>query len=500
MNKYIKYIQIFAVGMMLTGSLSCSDFLDKNPQDQITSQTFWKNGNEAAMALTGVYARILTYPFIHKNAEFDIMAGETAGNQQGMLALTLAQGNILPTSGGLVSNIYNNCYAGIGNCNFFLDNIDRAPLAEETLNRYRAEVCFLRAMFYFMLAEHYGGVPLYTTSVTIESAKVKQSPKEEVIRQVIADLDFAIANLPDAAYTDGHAVKGSAQGLKVRVLLHGGQWQEAADLAGQIIQGGRFSLYDNFRTLFLASGQTNNPEIMFSARYLLPDLYSDLDIMWVWWAAVNPRQELVDAFECTDGLPVTSSPLYDPSNWRLNRDPRLLLTVKGFDDTAINSAGQEVTFDYIAPSVTGYEAVKYCNWDVLPVDYSTRSEQDWILIRYADVLLMYAEARNEANGPDASVYSAVNQVRARVNMPPVPDGLTKDELRERIRHERRIEFALEGLYWSDILRWRTAEQVIPTVVDPGGVQRTFDPNRHYLLPFPQSEIDVNENLDQNPGY
>jgi hypothetical protein len=85
-------------------------------------------------------------------------------------------------------------------------------------------------------------------------------------------------------------------------------------------------------------------------------------------------------------------------------------------------------------------------------------------------------------------------------MPPIPEGLTKDELRERIRHERRVEFALEGLYWSDILRWRTAEHVIPTIVDPGGVRRTFDPGKHYLLPFPQSEIDINENLEQNPGY
>jgi hypothetical protein len=407
---------------------------------------------------------------------------------------------ILPTSGGLISSIYSNCYAGISSCNFFLDNAERTPLSEETLNRYKGEVCFLRALFYATLVEHYGGVPLYTKSVTIDEAKVKQSSKAEVLQQVYTDLDFAIAHLPDAAYSDGHAVKGSAQALKARVLLYNQQWQEAADLTNQIIQSGKFSLFDNYRTLFLASGQSGNPEIIFSARYLSPDVTSDLDIRWAWHGMVNPRQELVDAYECTDGLPISASPLYDPSNWRLNRDPRLLLTIKGFDDTAINSAGQEVSFAYNAISGTGYEPVKYCNWDVLPIDYSTKSEQDWILIRYADVLLMYAEARNEVSGPDASVYSALNEVRARVDMPPVPEGLTKDALRERIRQERRIEFALEGLRWSDILRWKTAEQIIPTLVDPGGVQRAFDPNKHYLLPFPQSEIDVNENLEQNPGY
>jgi hypothetical protein len=485
--------------MMLTGSLSCSDFLDKNPLDQITSQTFWKTESEASMALAGVYSRILAYPFNHKDADFDTMAGEVSTNQSNAI-IPIAQGMGQPTSGSLISSIYNNCYAGIGSCNFFLDNVERTPISEATLNRYKGEVLFLRAMFYFMLAEHYGGVPLYTHSVTIDEAKVKQSTKAEVIQQIYTDLDFAIANLPDVPYSDGHAVKGSAQALKARVLLHSQQWQEAADLANQIIQGGKFSLFDNYRTLFLASDQTNNPEIMFSARYLSPDIKTDVDVRWAWHGMVNPRQELVDAYECIDGLPISTSPLYDPSNWRLNRDPRLLMTIKGFDDTVINSAGQEMGFAYNAVSGTGYEPVKYCNWDVLPIDYSTISEQDWILLRYADVLLMYAEARNEASGPDASVYSAVNQVRARVDMPPLPEGLNQGEMRERIRNERRVELALEGIRWGDILRWKTAETYIPTLVDPGGTRRTFDPNKHYLLPFPQSEIDVNENLEQNPGY
>jgi hypothetical protein len=215
---------------------------------------------------------------------------------------------------------------------------------------------------------------------------------------------------------------------------------------------------------------------------------------------VNPRQELADEYECTDGLPISASPLYNPSNWRLNRDPRLLLTIKAFEDSAVNSSGQKMSFSYNAISGTGYNPVKYCNWDVLPIDYSTLSEQDWILLRYADVLLMYAEAKNEANGPDAGVYSAINQVRTRAGMPPLPEGLSQGDIRTRIRHERRVELALEGIRWSDILRWKTAESYIPTVVDPGGTRRVFDPNKHYLLPFPQSEIDVNELLDQNPGY
>jgi hypothetical protein len=115
---------------------------------------------------------------------------------------------------------------------------------------------------------------------------------------------------------------------------------------------------------------------------------------------------------------------------------------------------------------------------------------------------MYAEATNEASGPNQSVYDAINAIRARsgVGMPPLPAGLSKDQMREKIRHERRIELAMEGQRWSDIKRWKTAETYINTLVDQGGVQRKFDPTKHYLMPFPQSEIDVNTNLVQNPGY
>ncbi|MDR1454267.1 MAG: RagB/SusD family nutrient uptake outer membrane protein [Tannerella sp.] len=499
MRRFIESVKIIAIGIVCVNTLSCSDFLDKNPLDQITSQTFWQSENEANMALAGVYARLNSYPFRHKDAEFDTMAGEASANQSAVV-ITLSQGFIEATSGGLVTDIYTACYQGIASCNFFLDNVERTPVSEAALNRMKGEVYFLRALFYFMLAEHYGGVPLYTKPVTIEEAKVKQSSKAEVISLILSDLDYAVASLPDAAYTDGHAVNGSALGLKARVYLHTGQWAEAAAAANEVIQSGKFSLFNDFRTLFLASGQTNNPEIIFSTRFLSPDRTTDLDIHWAWWGFVNPRQDLVDAYECADGLPIASSPLYDPSDWRKNRDPRLLMTIKGFDDKVINSAGQEMGFAYNAQSGTGYEPVKYCNWDVLPINYSTLSEQDWILLRYADILLMYAEARNETGGPDESVYSAVNRVRARAEMPALPDGLSKEQMRERIRNERRVELALEGIRWGDILRWRTAETYLPTIVDPGGVRRSFDPAKHYLLPFPQSEIDVNDQLEQNPGY
>jgi len=141
--------------------------------------------------------------------------------------------------------------------------------------------------------------------------------------------------------------------------------------------------------------------------------------------------------------------------------------------------------------------------EALPIDYATRSEHDWILLRYAEVLLNYAEATNEISGPTAEVYNAVNTVRGRtgIDMPPLPDGLTKDEMRDRIWNERRVEFAMEGLRYSDIRRWKLAETYINTLVEPNsGTPRVFNPAKHYLWPFPESEMDVNPNLQQNPGY
>ena len=504
MNRYI--INSFLIFSMALSLGSCSKLLDKDPLDQISSETFWKTQEDANRALTGVYARLNCSSFNYSQMMLDIMGGDAneavSGQGGGQGYRLLAQGSILPTSGSIVSGIYSDCYKGISSCNFFLDNIDRTPISTDVKNQFTGEVRFLRALFYFKLTNFYGGVPLYTKMITVDEAKVPQSSKEEVTAQIISDLDFAINNLPNTPYA-GHAVKGAALALKAKVQLFNKQYAEAAETANQVIQDGKFHLYDNYRNLFLAIGQTDNPEIMFSTRFLNPDYSSTQDIELSWHAILNPRQEFVDAFECTDGLPISSSPLYDPANWKKNRDPRLALSVRPYGEPGINSAGQVVHFQENNISESGWEPLKGINVDALPVDYSTKSEQDWILIRYAEVLLIYAEAKNEAIAkPDNSVYSAINTIRARpgINMPPLPADLSKDQMRERIRQERRIELGLEGKWYDDVKRWKTAETYIPSLVDPGGTRRKFDASKNYVFPFPQSEVDVNPALVQNPNY
>ncbi len=497
------YISIFTFAVALIILVGCEDFLERHPLDELSSQTFWKNEKDADMALAGVYSRLLNNTYDINRIDWDAISDDfflfgTYGRVD-----NIAKGLVEPTTGGIVSAIYADSYRGVAACNIFLDNIDRASFAEEKKKIYRGEVLFLRSLFYFTLTEIYGAVPYYPNSVTLENAFVAQTPKDQIVANILSDLDDAIELLPEIAYA-GHAVKGSALALKAKILMHSERWGEAAAAAKLVMESNKFSLSPNFKDLFLSAGQNNNPEIIFSARYLNPDRYATegADQKYGAAAALNATMLLMNEFECVDGLPITESDLYDPSDIFAARDPRLAMTIRHASEPISNPATGLVHNNNLTGLHTPYLIRKYVDPTHLPYSYATRSDQDFVLLRYAEVLLMYAESKNEDSGPDQSVYDAVNAVRNRpgVSMPALPVDLDKNAMRERIRHERRVELAGEGLRYLDIKRWRTAEVIIPTIVETGGVTRIFDPEKHYLFPFPQSERDVNTNLDQNPNY
>ena len=208
----------------------------------------------------------------------------------------------------------------------------------------------------------------------------------------------------------------------------------------------------------------------------------------------------------TDGEPITNSGLYDPANPSANRDPRLSQTLITIGSTF---NGQLVTGDELFADLTGYAFKKYTYFvdDVArTAPQPNQSEINPIVIRYAEILLIIAEAENELNGPSDRAYDAINLVRNRVSvdMPDVTPGLSKEEFREVVRLERRVEFAGEGLYYKDIIRWRTAEAVMNAdgLDKDGNVieRRSFNPTRDYLWPLPDRDILLNPNLEQNPGY
>ena len=224
--------------------------------------------------------------------------------------------------------------------------------------------------------------------------------------------------------------------------------------------------------------------------------------MSAWDLAVTPLRYFVDAFQCKDGKPINESPLYSSSDIFKDRDPRLVLMAvtknhKFADGTVCDISGR-------LQGGTGFYSDKYVDWNNYGSAWSwaVRSDQDFVLLRYAQVLLMYAECTNEATGPDQSVYDAINAIRTRpgVDMPPLPAGLSQSQMRQRIRDERLYELSFEGLRYWDLLRWKTAETVIPTLMNPGNYPRKFNPAKNYLFPFPQSELDRNKKLTQNPNY
>ena len=502
---------ILAIIMIISLCGCNKDFLDRNPPDQFSADNFWKTTSDADLALAGIYS-YLVQGYNYTNATntgqgwgagmpyWESLADNAYSGAFGNVAI----GAIESTTGAIQYDAYYTPYKAIQACNIFLANVGRIPMDTASMKKYVGEARFIRGFYYFLLTQLYGDVVLSFQPLGKDSAsyKLARSPKATVLDSVRSDLSFAAGILPNTPYS-GHVVRGTALGYLAKYYLTTGQWQKAAATASTIMSEGKFSLYKGgYRGLFLKPGQNANAEIMFSGKYQVPNAYSPADYLYTYSSSFQPVNYLVNAYECIDGLPITVSPLYDAANPYSNRDPRLLATVlvpgvfyKGGIPFKPSDIGATAGF-------LNKKGVDSTRATVI----GTQSDQDWPYLRYAEVLLMYAEAQNEIAGPDATVYAAVDSVRARpgVNMPLLPAGISQDSMRIRIRQERRIELALEGQRYFDLKRWRLDRVILPTIKDPNGSFRTF-PLRDTLWPVPQPEIDLarsfsNPGFRQTPGY
>jgi hypothetical protein len=476
--------------------------LDVDPSDRYSANTFWKTEEHAKAGLSGCYRALFPWRAVHFY-EFDLITSNSMPYNETNGTQAIGKGEHLSIT-PLISTLWNNCYTGIGRTNAFLDNIGGVTMGDDLRNRMTGEAKFLRAFFYLNLTDKFGGVPLITeTPNAAEHASLPRDSKEAVVEQILKDLTEAAPVLPNTySGSDlGRATKGAALALKARVLLYNERWSEAAETAKAAMDLNVYSLFNDYR-YFFSEVNKHNEEVIFNVESSLPDFQTtnDQDIFRLNRPA--PLKELVDKYQMTDGKSIHESPLYDPGKPYENRDPRLhySITVIGYPYNGKLITKQDVM-------TTGFGMKKYTTYrDDEEIPLVERSAFNAILIRYAEVLLTYAEARNEASGPDASVYDALNQVRSResVSMPDVQPGLTKEQLREAIRLERRIELALEGLYYSDILRWRTAEiENNGTMHDADNIDiviRKFRPDRDYLWPIPYNQTVLNPNLVQNPNW
>lgn len=486
----------------------CKDTLDLNPLDQISTGIFYKKKGDFDKSLAAVYASLQSEEFSYGMAFRDCLTDNGYGQFNSGSVNEIVQGNLNPTTGGYETGIYNNGYSGIARVNIFLKNLNEytgSDMTDADKTAYQAEVRFIRAFLYYQLYTIYGDVPLVLTPLGLEDQKQPKAPADQVLAQIISDLDYGIANLKTAPYysNGGHAASSSAKALKARVLLFAAFGNNGKpdlptlttvkNLCQELMA--QYKLSNNYEDVFRDASQKNNTEIIFSVNFLAPNNTAPWDLYLGDWVAASPLQNLVNDYEYTDGLAYGVSPLTDVSNPFSNRDPRLRKTVfKDFVDF-----GNGKTHIPSNPRPTGYGVIKFLDPANLPFGFSTLSQQDAVLLRLAEVQLMFAEAQNEIAGPDQSVYDAMKTLRARVGMPAYPDGYNQEQMRQRIRHERRIELAFEGLRHYDLMRWHIAAEVLNKVKD-SPVSYHFE-DKFYKWPLPQTEIDKSSGiLVQNPNY
>ncbi len=478
---------LLAVVMVFFGS--CSDLLDTAPKDKVSSATFWKSKNDVDLALAGCYKHLRTSSYLSWRKPF--LEGMTDNgycqNETAMSSIKL--GILNANTGGVVSDIYNGMYKGVTSCYVFLDNFNRVKEGlgyGEEADQVIAEVRFLKAYYLFELVQRFGGVVIYDEVPTVEGSKIKQRSKEESLDYIIADLDFAIQHLPDAAYT-GHVVKNTAKGLKARVALFMQDWNTVVSLTKDIIaseSSGKVSFSESYDPIFIKRlGQNNCREILFAVEYLSPDAKQSygIEIEGFYWSGVTPYKSFILAHEPND---------VRVKEWYYEAK-----------DGAYLRPTDNTWFTPTNTTKTGYGCIKFfdkTNPDKYTVNaYDISTDDNVILMRYSEILLMYAEAMMELGGgntTDTQALSAVNRIRERAGLSSLSGSLD----RELVRKERRFELAFEGFRLFDLHRWKIAEEVMNGFESIAGTCK-FEPN-HYVWPFPQLEIDVNPQLDQNEGY
>ena len=507
----LKYLFVSCLSFM---AVSCNDsFLERLPQDQLADESYWSEPEDAVKYTTAIY-RYMTQPGNHMlmlDAYTDNAVPVHVGAEQGEISAGAAT-----ATNPHFAQVWSDAYNGIRRCNIFMDNIERVSMNEEQRTVLIGEVEFLRAYFHATLLKFYGGVPILTKALELNEPIPARNSVDEVYDFVMKECDKAAAKLPLQASDMGRATKGAALALQAHISYLMCKYDVAAKAAKAVIDLGVYKLFPDYGGLF-AKANENNCEVIFDHQFMdnavdpydtgswVDQYFAPVDFGG--WEALSPSQDLVDAYECIDGKSIQESPLYNEASPYENRDPRLAASILWH-----GSKFGPITFEATNMgdgnhTRTGY-SVRKC------VDETNYGCYYWgalnyILFRYAEVLLIYAEGVNETNGPTAAVYDAVNQVRARVSLPELPAGLSKDQMRAAIRHERRVEFPFEGIHLFETRSWKTTEACVKKPVYGRNAKgekvlvetRKFNPAKDYLWGIPQTEIDLSKGtLKNNPGY
>ncbi len=540
MKKLNYKIAFFAVFMMLS-TLGCKD-LDLIPEDNFTDLNYWSTEARAQGVLNTAYSQLFNSNYFFYNEALSDNAVNARGDNAG--ATSIATGSY-DASLGRFQEEWSNHYAGIKTTNILIENIDRIEDIDEDVRAdMEGQARFIRAFLHFQLMTWFGPIPLLDSDLTIEEAQtIRRTSRETIVQFIVSELDAITESMPsNTEISDGEKgriTSGAVVAFKARVLLYEGKWEEAAAACESIINGnhGSYALFSSYEGLFKSENEYSSEDIL-SLQYV-PQfrMWNQMFDMAPLSAgarlnALAPTQELVDSYSMLNGRGINEANSgYDENDPYANRDPRLTHTVVYHGYQWESEEGGNRTI-YIAPgtdpdnaaldeyaagsstSATGYYVRKYYDPGHLP---QMNSGLNLMLIRYADVLLMYAEAKNELTKIEEGDWSmTIGALRARAGFTDANalnyDGtLNQDQLREEIRNERRVELAMEGLRIFDIRRWGIAEEVLngwatgarfgPLSVNDGYLrvqERVFDPAVHYEWPIPRDERNLNPNLLETP--
>lgn len=490
-----KYILLVFVAL---AGASCSDsFLNKAPLDTVNTENFYKTEADAIAAINAAY-QPLQRPKLHNMRMWttDIIAGNSEVGADPTSATdgieTKDQARFITTTDNRgVLDLYQGPAPGILYCNLVLEKVPSIAMSDELKNRVLGEAKFLRAYYYFVLVRFFGDIPLILKPQSPgDDLRPTRTPKAQVYEQIIKDLTEAGEQLPTreeyAPEDKGRATKGAALGMLAKVYLTLGQWQKTIDLCNEVEALG-YDLNTEYADNFNPTKE-NAVESLFEVQYISPvtNFWDDSNqsawstnfmaprdspLTAVGWGWNQPTEEFVNAYEAND----------------LRKDVTI------FYEGGPQFDGKDYKA-YMAYA-TGYNVRKFVQPKSIVTTGSSGSPLNWPVLRYADVLLMKAEALNEL-GQTALAEAPLNNVRDRAGLDPVT-GLNKDAFREKVLHERRMELAFEGHRWFDLIRVDNGNYGLQFLHSIGRVNAT---EKHLLFPIPQAEIDVNPNLEQNPGY
>jgi starch-binding outer membrane protein, SusD/RagB family len=564
MKLIFKHLFIAAITILLFGLTSCSDYLDTVPGDKLDDNALWSNPSLVEGYVYHIYQGI---PYPYQWYMSASLVDEAVPIQNDGVVTKVITSTLTPDDQGVFANNWacamenwwwKSVYSNIRSCNMFFEKIEQTEFTDDSYKQQLiGEVHFLRGYFYSLLMTQYGGVPIIDKVMSIgDSYEIPRKTFEETVDFIISDLDAAVADNKLAGQTDKtRATEGAVYALKSRVLLyaasdlhHSTSWQngyahpelvgyttdnqktlyQAAKVAAEKVIGMGYELYNensdksaNFQELFLQMSSKEQIFITLYDKVNTPYWATD----WLAWVCGTPSYggwglnqvtaNLADAFENADGTSFNiGTQSEDPYS---NRDPRFNATIlHNGSSWYYNSWGylSPVTIDitqgsdYNTGNTTGYYIKKFISnkdgentWY-----YGSRQPQPYIQIRYAEVLLNYAEACIGL-GEDANARTAINQIRQRAGMPDITES--GSALLTRYRNERRVELAWEGHRIWDVRRWLVGSQGYANargvkVVENKYTEFDFETrawkDSHYLIPIPRTEINKNSALIQNPGY